>query len=148
MPTPAPKKGRLYHVRLVREGHPYPYTLSSPFDAAAFFRQKIGPDLQERFCVLYLDCRHQPLSWREISRGSLDAALVGAREVFAPALHLCAKSVLVCHNHPSGSPIPSQEDRDLTQQLVRAGELLGIPVLDHVVVTADASFSFREQGWI
>ncbi len=68
------------------------------------------------------------------------------REVFRPALREAAAAVILVHNHPSGDPTPSREDREVTARLVRAGELLGIPVLDHVVVAEHGFASLREQG--
>src|SRR5206468_3304473 len=81
-----------------------------------------------------LDRRHRLLRHEMVSQGTLTASLVHPREVFRPALRESAAALLLVHNHPSGDPTPSAEDREVTARLVRAGELLGIPVLDHVVV--------------
>ena len=80
-----------------------------------------------------------------ISIGSLNASIVHPREVFQPAVALSAASVLLCHNHPSGDPTPSEEDLAITRRLVEAGRILGIDVLDHVVVARDAYTSFKER---
>jgi DNA repair protein RadC len=80
------------------------------------------------------------------SQGTLTASLVHPREVFRPALREAAAAVILVHNHPSGDPTPSQEDREITERLARAGDLLGIPVLDHVVVAERGFASLREEG--
>ena len=82
-----------------------------------------------------------------ISEGSLGASLVHPREAFRPAVREAAAAVIFMHNHPSGDPSPSSEDRRITARLRRAGEILGIPVLDHVVVGRDGYFSFADSAW-
>lgn len=83
---------------------------------------------------------------KQISEGSLTSAVVHPREVFAPAVINHAACILVAHNHPSGDPYPSTEDRHLTEALNTAGEALGIPVLDHVVIGDGRYYSFKEHG--
>jgi DNA repair protein RadC len=102
----------------------------------------------ECFYVLYLDTKGRLLHEQEISRGTLSSALVHPREVFAPALMRRAAAVVVAHNHPSGDPEPSADDRTTTRRLQRAGRLLGIELLDHVVIGAGRFLSFLEQGWL
>ena len=98
--------------------------------------------------MLLLDGRHRLLRHELVSQGTLTASLVHPREVFRPALRESAAALLLVHNHPSGDPTPSAEDREVTARLVRAGELLGIPVLDHVVVAERGWSSLRESGWL
>ncbi|HVE14063.1 MAG TPA: DNA repair protein RadC [Elusimicrobiota bacterium] len=101
---------------------------------------------KEHFVGLYLDAANR-LIYREIvSVGTLTAALVHPREVFAPALERRAAGLIVAHNHPSGLVRPSPEDRETTRRLEQAGLVLGIPLLDHVIVGAEGCFSFRRQG--
>jgi DNA repair protein RadC len=100
----------------------------------------------ERFLVVLLDGRHRLMRHEMVSQGTLTASLVHPREVFRPALRESAAALVLVHNHPSGDPAPSSEDREVTARLVRAGELLGIPVLDHVVVAERGYTSLREQG--
>ena len=88
----------------------------------------------ELFIVLLADTTRRPIAWHLISRGTLDATLVQPREVFRSALVAGAASIILAHNHPSGDPTPSPDDRELTRRLRAAGELLGIPVVDHVVL--------------
>ncbi len=101
---------------------------------------------KEHFLVLCLNARRQLLKLETVSVGTLSASLVHPREVFAPAIAAGAAAVVAVHNHPSGDPAPSAEDREATRRLQRAGELLGIPLADHVIVSESSFFSFRESG--
>jgi DNA repair protein RadC len=101
---------------------------------------------KEHFLVLGLNARRQLIFQETVSVGTLSASLVHPREVFSPAIAHSAAAVVAVHNHPSGDPAPSAEDRDVTRRLSRAGELLGIPLADHVVVCESGFFSFREHG--
>ena len=83
-----------------------------------------------------------------ISIGLLNASLVHAREVFEPAIRNLASSVMLAHNHPSGDANPSNEDILITENLVKSGKILGITVLDHIIITKDNYFSFKEKGMI
>jgi DNA repair protein RadC len=100
----------------------------------------------ERFLVLVLDGRHRLVREFQASQGTLTASLVHPREVFRPALVESGAAVVLAHNHPSGDPTPSPEDRSITERLVRAGHLLGVPVVDHVVVAERGFTSLREEG--
>jgi DNA repair protein RadC len=101
---------------------------------------------KEHFVALYLDACHRPLYRETVSVGTLTASLVHPREVFAPAFERPAAALVVAHNHPSGDPTPSREDRETTRRLCEAGRILGLPVLDHLVVASRGYFSFRERG--
>lgn len=100
--------------------------------------RRMGPRLrdlpQEEFHALLLNTRHRVVREVLVTRGILDASLIHPREVFRPAVSEGAAGVILVHNHPSGDPTPSQEDRAVTRQLGAAGRALGIPVLDHVVI--------------
>lgn len=100
---------------------------------------------QEYFISLSLDGGQRLIAQRTITIGTLDAVMAHPREVFADAIADRAASVIVAHNHPSGDPKPSQKDITLTQQLVAAGQLLGIPLRDHVIVTKSEHFSYRQH---
>lgn len=99
---------------------------------------RMGPRLrdvpQEEFHALLLNSRHRVLREVLVTRGTLDSSLVHPREVFRSAVAEGAAGVILVHNHPSGDPTPSTEDRAVTQQLAEAGRAIGIPVLDHIVV--------------
>jgi DNA repair protein RadC len=102
----------------------------------------------EVFKVILLDAKHAIMRDTTVSEGSLTLSIVHPREVFTFAVKESAAAVIFLHNHPSGDPTPSQEDRVLTARLVSAGEVLGIRVLDHLVVGDGRYVSFADQGWL
>ncbi len=111
---------------------------------------RMGPRLrdlpQEQFHALLLNAQHRVVREAAITRGILDASLVHPREVFRPAVVERAAAIILVHNHPSGDPAPSAEDRAVTRQLESAGRALGIPVLDHVIVGDGRWASVMEGG--
>jgi DNA repair protein RadC len=127
-----------------------PLALGEPMrDAAAVhahFRGRLAQLERERFVLLLLDGRNRLMAELCISEGTLTAALVHPREVFAPAIRLAAAAIVVVHNHPSGDPTPSAEDIALTERLRRAGEVIGIRLLDHVVIGQGRFVSMSEAG--
>lgn len=133
-------------ARRLQEARLRPGTrLSSGADVARVVRETVRGSRRESFFALLLDARHRVLSLRVVSTGSLEAAPVHPREVFSAAVREGAAAVVVAHNHPSGDPAPSLEDRAVTERLRQAGELLGIVLLDHVVVGDERYFSFAEE---
>jgi len=117
-------------------------------DAYLLVRSRLARRRQELFVALVLDARHRVLALRQVARGSATGVEVHPREVFGPAVREGAAALLVAHNHPSGDPEPSDEDAALTVRLGRAGELLGIPLLDHLVVGEGVYTSLAERGVI
>jgi len=113
---------------------------------SAWFRERLGDHRKESFWTLTLDQKHKVIDCHRISEGSLAMTLVHPREAFIPALRDAAASVIFVHNHPSGDPAPSMEDRDLTNRLSDCGHLLGIRVQDHLVVGFEGHYSFRAHG--
>jgi DNA repair protein RadC len=103
---------------------------------------------QEYFICLSLDSGQRLIARRVVTIGLLNAALAHPREVFAGPLKDRAASVIIAHNHPSDDPAPSRADIKTTQQLVAAGQLLGVPIRDHLVVTARGYFSFKQNHYI
>ena len=134
--------GRRLATRRLREGDP----IRGPEDVFRHFHPRLRDAGQEQFLVILLDGRHRVIGEARASEGTLTASLVHPREVFRPALRDGAAAIVLVHNHPSGDPSPSAEDRAVTRRLVRAGELLGIQVLDHVVVAERGWRSLREEG--
>lgn len=100
---------------------------------------------QEYVICLSLDGGQRLLAQRTITIGTLDTVIAHPREVFTDSIADRAASIIIAHNHPSGEPQPSHRDITLTQQLVAAGQLLGIPLRDHIIVTKQAYFSFRQH---
>jgi DNA repair protein RadC len=120
--------------------------MRNPEDVARFVRGVIGNDAREHFVAILLDGRHRPIAYQVVSIGTATASLVHPREVFQPAVGLGACAIIVAHNHPSGDPTPSAEDRDVTRRLAQAGGLLGILLLDSVVVGDSGCVSLREAS--
>lgn len=123
--------------------------LRSPADAATLLVRLIGSEAVEVCVVLCLSTQWDVLAFHELSRGTIDATMVHPRDVFRTALLAHARSVIVGHNHPSGEVTPSAADTALTARLHRAGDLIGIPLVDHLVVSTEGRYySFREAGLI
>jgi len=101
---------------------------------------------KEHFFSLHLNSKNQLIREVLISIGSLSTSVVHPREVFAPAVRDSTAALIFMHNHPSGDPAPSREDRDCTQRLIHAGQILGIRVLDHIVLGHDDYYSFADAG--
>ena len=118
----------------------------NPADVAKIFIPKLGDLKQEIFSIALLDSAGKFLRDREITRGIINASLIHPREVFRVAIKEAATSVILIHNHPSGQLIPSNEDLSITRQLVAAGETIGIPVQDHLIIAGTKYFSFKEAG--
>lgn len=132
--------------RLTQESRPAVVRIREPEDVAGLFSSRLR-DLQvEEFHLLALDSQSQVLRDVLITRGLLNSSLVHPREVFRAAIAEAAAGIIVVHNHPSGDPSPSAEDRAVTRQLVEAGRLLDLPVYDHVIVAGDRFTSFASAG--
>jgi DNA repair protein RadC len=145
-----PKKAGvpIYRVVLVKEGKlpTYESRIRSSANAYNVLREYLADTDREIFCVLCLDRKNGVIGLNTVSIGSLTTSVVHPREVFKPAILSNSSSVLLSHNHPSGCPLPSQEDRALTTRLVQAGKLLGIEVLDHIIIGDGKYFSFADEG--
>jgi DNA repair protein RadC len=132
--------GRRREQRLLEPGQPF----RSSADVFAAYRSRFSLLKQEEFLILMLDKRNRVIRDELISRGGLDASIVHPREVFKAALRASAAAVIFIHNHPSGDPTPSQDDRLITQRLRDAGQLLQIEMLDHLIIGASAYYSFSD----
>ena len=108
--------------------------IRGPDDVYRWIGPRMRDGLQEEFRTILLDAQHGVLRDVLVTRGILDASLIHPREVFRPAIEAGAAALVLVHNHPSGDPTPSAEDRAVTRQLRAAGRTLGVPVLDHVVI--------------
>ncbi len=136
-------------VQLVRESSVVAANRSirSPADAATVLRELIGDRDRETFAVLMLNAKHSLIAGHIASVGTLDYATVEPRQVFRAAILRGALSVILGHNHPSGDVHPSPADRAVTEHLVKAGQLLGIRVLDHIIVALGGAWtSLAERG--
>ena len=139
-------RGYRVTTRLVRHGRRYdPYPIRDAEDVFAFLRE-LGRYDREVFYALHLDTKNQLIGCEEVSKGCLSWSVVHPREVYKGAILNSAGAVIVAHNHPSGDPTPSLQDRDVTRRLYGAGELLGIPLLDSVVIGDGRYTSMRRDG--
>jgi DNA repair protein RadC len=108
----------------------------------------LANEKNEHFAVLFMNNKHQVLSFERLFFGTIDGATVHPRIVVQKALEWNAASVILAHNHPSGHSEPSQADRDVTQQLVKALSLVDVRVLDHLVVSQSGWESLSRRGWV
>lgn len=138
----AAELGRRLASRRLRAGD----VIRGPADVHRHFHHRLRDARREHFMVLLLDGRQRVMSESQVSQGTLTASLVHPREVFRTAVQAAAAAIVLVHNHPSGDPTPSLEDRDVTRRLAAAGEVLGIRVVDHVVVAEGGFHSFQESG--
>ena len=115
-------------------------------DVVNIVRSQLKGKKKEHFLVLCLDTRNGVINCRPVSIGSLDTSIVHPREVFKEAVSSSAASVIFVHNHPSGDPEPSKEDVELTKRLVKAGEIIGVDVLDHIVVCDRSYLSLKARN--
>lgn len=132
--------------RLQRIQAPPKCRLQTPSQAYLLVKDELEEEKRELFLVLLQDVRRHFLRREIVAVGTLSHILVHPREVFYPAIRHKAASLVLVHNHPSGDPTPSAQDRHLTATLIEAGRLIGIPVADHLVIGKGRYFSFREEG--
>ena len=148
--TTKPKQVRIpvYRVTLVREGKmpTYESRIRSSANAYSVLQEFLADTDREHFVILMLDQKNQVIGLHTVSVGSLTASVVHPRETFKAAILANAAAIICGHQHLSGDPQPSREDRAITQRLVESGKLLGINVLDHVIVGDGRYFSFADEG--
>jgi DNA repair protein RadC len=124
----------------------YRHAIKAPTDLVAYLRALIGHEPAECFVVVLLDAHQRVIDASIVHRGTLSQVDVHPREVFARAVRCGAHSIIAAHNHPSGDATPSPADGEVTERLRDTGRLLGIPLLDHIVITGDAHTSFAALG--
>jgi len=122
--------------------------INSPKDAAQVCMSQLRYLSNETLHILALDVKNYVTKQRKIFEGSLNMSIVHPREIFKFALEESAAAIIVVHNHPSGDPTPSNDDIKITKQLVEAGKMMDIPVLDHIIIGDGRYISMREQGVI
>jgi DNA repair protein RadC len=123
-----------------------PFPVTTPRAAASLLIPKLQDEPSEVFAILCLDSKFRIIAYHEVSRGTIDSTNAHPREIFRAALLANAASVVLAHNHPSGDPQPSAQDRQVTHRLREAGDVLGIPVHDHIIVGDGGYFSFRAES--
>ncbi len=119
----------------------------SSADVFNHYREQLGSLKKEEFHVLLLDAKNRKLKDVRISEGSLTSSLVHPREVFQPIIRESAAAAILVHNHPSGDPMPSQEDLKITQRLREVGEVMGVHILDHLIIGKGRYISFVDDGY-
>jgi len=120
--------------------------LESPSEVADYMQALLASAEQEELWVILLDARNRPIATSQVYKGSLNTSVVRIGELFREAIRKNAAALILCHNHPSGNPMPSPEDKSMTSAVVRAGKLLDIAVLDHVIVSASGYISLKANG--
>ena len=121
-------------------------TITSSKDVFTLMQPVLGDLEHEEFWGLFLDNSNSVVGKRQISKGGLTATLVDVRVLYKRALELAAVAIIVCHNHPSGKRQPSAADKHITQKIKQAGITLDIKLLDHLIITEKAYFSFADEG--
>ena len=140
----------VYKVKLVRDGsqHSHLKTIKKPADVKEILDVFLAGADRENFVVLMLDTKNQVIGINTVAIGTLNRCPVHPREIFKPVILANAAGIILGHNHPSGDPAPSRDDKELTGQLKAAGELLQIPVIDHIIIGDEGRFySFQENGY-
>lgn len=120
--------------------------IHEPGDVARYAMPRYRHENKEHFCVMSLNTKNKIIGFDNIATGTLSMAPVHPREVFEVAIKRHAASIILLHNHPSGDPSPSREDISVTQRLVKAGKIMDIPVLDHIVIGDNRFISIKEKG--
>ncbi|MDO4702220.1 MAG: DNA repair protein RadC [Erysipelotrichaceae bacterium] len=120
--------------------------IGCPDDLVRWLNHQIGHEFQEHFVVVYLDVKNQIIDFSMLFKGTLDRTLIHPREIFKEAVLKSAASIIVAHNHPSGSLTPSKADISITEQLEKVGKLMNIHLQDHLIVNGTSFFSFRQQS--
>ena len=126
--------------------------VDNPARVSEFVQDKIGNDTRESFILLCINNKNEVVSYSVISIGTVTEAIVHPREVFLPAIMTKASGIIVAHNHPSGSNLPSRQDIDTTKRLMETGKIIGIPLVDHIIVgfntPAEEYYSMKENGYM
>lgn len=120
--------------------------ISSPSEVVNYFTAQLSDLKVEKFISVLLNTKNEIINWEVVSIGSLNASIVHPREVFNRAIKRSAASILVIHNHPSGHVNPSKEDIHVTKRLSEAGNLIGIPLVDHIIIGKSGYYSFKEEN--
>lgn len=120
-------------------------SIDCPKNLSIWLNKQIGFINQEHFLVLFLDIQHQIMDYKTLFVGTVNQSVVHPREIFRLAMKIGCAKILCAHNHPSGKCQPSQSDIIITKKIVEVGEMVGIPLLDHIIVGKNNYISFREE---
>lgn len=122
--------------------------VDNPMVAYRLLKDELQHETREHFVVMMIDAKGNFISYQVVAVGTLTNILVHPREVFYPAIRHKAASVILAHNHPSGDPMPSPEDFEITKILIQVGQLLDIPVRDHLILTEQSFISMKQRGFL
>lgn len=144
------KRIDIVSVKLVKESRMLykQRRVRSPQDSYELFRDYLGEVDREHFVVMCLDTKNQPTNISTVHVGSLNASIVHPREVMKTAILSNSASIICCHPHPSGDPVESNEDIEVTKRLKECGIIIGIPLLDHVIIGENSYVSLMKKGII
>lgn len=134
--------------RMAREKYQTGIKITSPQILSQYFMEEFRHEKNEYFLVTFLDAKCKMMGYQIVSKGSLTASIVHPREVYKLAIQKSAHSIIVLHNHPSGDPTPSKEDIQITSRLKATGEVIGIPLLDHIIIGDGTYKSFKEESYL
>jgi|LGOV01.1.fsa_nt_gb DNA repair protein RadC len=135
----------LVTVKLVREKS-IPYQCNSPEKTYELLQKLIGDKPQEHFITLCIDAKGVVNNASIIHIGAINKSVISPRAIFRTAILSNAVAIIIGHNHPSGNPTPSPEDKLTTKELIKAGTILDIKILDHIIIGNNIYYSFRERG--
>lgn len=134
--------------RLTKQTRSKGEKINSPSLIANYFMQMLRHAKEEHFIITLLDAKCKMMGYELVSKGSMTASIVHPREVYKLAIRKSAYSIIALHNHPSGDPTPSKEDLQMTKRLKEVGELVGIPLLDHVIIGDGHYISLKEESYL
>lgn len=123
-----------------------PKRIRDSSDLARYLKPKLEDLRHEVFCVVFLNRNHEIIGEKQLFEGGVSSTIVDGKIIFREALNHLASSIMICHNHPSGSLDPSQSDIDLTRKIKTAGEMMEILLLDHIIVSKRGFYSFADNG--
>lgn len=123
-------------------------SFENPDSIARYYMEDLRHEKQEHMKLLMLNSKAKLIGENDISKGTVNASLITPRELFIEALQKNAVSIIILHNHPSGDPSPSREDKLITRRIQEAGALIGIELLDHIIIGNNCYISFREEGML
>lgn len=142
----------IFHLKQIKNekdvSHLKTTTVNMPDVAADFLYPEIGNEDREILCVLCLNVKNEIIAFHRCHVGSLNASIIHPREIYKTAILNNASSIIIAHNHPSGNTAPSSEDIDVTKRIEHAGDILGIPLLDHLIIGDNQFLSLNEKGFL
>lgn len=150
MANESSKRIDVVQIKMIRERSTLysPRRITSAHQVAELAEQEIGDSDREKCLVICMNAKSEPLKMQIVSIGSLSGSIVHPREVFKIAILSNAYAILLVHNHPSGDTTPSSEDEKITKRLKGAGEIIGIPLIDHVIIGNQSYTSMKELGYL